>query len=456
MSVSGSSLAHSRCLLICHIRINFYSSGRGRPQEHGMLNRYAGQQNVPGVEFSNRQGLSTMDRTTHLHLSSCGRTSKFLDIPGAKRMQSLLSLPRINCCFRTEKASHLKKRKLASSSSSGSYFDVYGDGHGCVSTSEGTVLNTPQEQTLHQAGSSRVLAAWKKIQSWSPTKPKSEALIREGPISVRSSGARNDHDCGLAEPVSRIKGSCHLKTRKYIRSPTEAYVGQSRDFHLSRPIAQPSSKRMDSRRQLAVAAITQALTPSLQPRRLGQGELGLRMANFLLSFMASAQTNETRFCEERVRKSLENMLRKTEAAEREVIAIQSWINDAENQLHAMPSDRDIERLEALLDNVLCHSVADKSVQEKRDEFLRAASNLKYILSNMHTVAEIQELQQEFEVIDKELTRSSDSSKEAVNHLRSAIARGEVAWLQNMESGAAYLEAMARTVLPLEGLYTTNF
>lgn len=75
---------------------------------------------------------------------------------------------------------------------------------------------------------------------------------------------------------------------------------------------------------------------------------------------------------------------------------------------------------------------------------------------MHTVAEIQELQQEFEVIDKELTRCSDSSKEAVNHLRSAIARGEVAWLQNMESGAAYLEAMARTVLPLEGLYTTNF
>ena len=113
-------------------------------------------------------------------------------------------------------------------------------------------------------------------------------------------------------------------------------------------------------------------------------------------------------------------------------------------------------MQALLDNVLCHSVADKSVQEKRDEFLRAASNLKYILSNMHTVAEIQELQQEFEVIDKELTRSSDSSKEAVNHLRSAIARGEVAWLQNMESGAAYLEAMARTVLPLEGLYTTNF
>ena len=124
-------------------------------------------------------------------------------------------------------------------------------------------------------------------------------------------------------------------------------MGQSREFHLSRASPQPSSKRMDSRRQLAVAAITQALTPSLQPQRHGQGELGLRMANFLLTFMSSAQTNETRFCEERVRKSLEHMLRKTEAAEREVIAIQSWIDDAENQLHAMPSERDIEILEVM-------------------------------------------------------------------------------------------------------------
>jgi len=75
---------------------------------------------------------------------------------------------------------------------------------------------------------------------------------------------------------------------------------------------------------------------------------------------------------------------------------------------------------------------------------------------MHTVAEIRELEQDFEEIDKELSRCSDSSKEAVNILRSAIARGEVAWLQNLESGAAYLEAMARAVLPLEGLYTSNF
>jgi hypothetical protein len=146
-----------------------------------------------------------MDRTIHLHLSSCGRTPKFLDIPVAKRKQSLLSLPQIKCCFRTEKASHLKKRKLASSSSSGSYFDVYGDGHGCLSTSEGTVRNTPHKQTLHQAGSSRVLAAWKKIQSWSPAKPKSGAIIREGPISVQSSSARGDHAYGQAESVCRVK-----------------------------------------------------------------------------------------------------------------------------------------------------------------------------------------------------------------------------------------------------------
>jgi len=63
--------------------------------------------------------------------------------------------------------------------------------------------------------------------------------------------------------------------------------------------------------------------------------------------MSSAQTNETRCCEERFRNSLEIMLRRTEAAEREVKAIQSWINDAENQLHAMPTEKDIEWLEVV-------------------------------------------------------------------------------------------------------------
>lgn len=96
------------------------------------------------------------------------------------------------------------------------------------------------------------------------------------------------------------------------------------------------------------------------------------------------------------------------------------------------------------------------MQEKRDQFLRAASNVKYILANMHTVAEIRELEQEFDKIENELSRCSDSSKEAVNLLRNAIARGEVAWLQNMESAAVYLETIARAVRPLEGLYTTNF
>lgn len=125
-------------------------------------------------------------------------------------------------------------------------------------------------------------------------------------------------------------------------------------------------------------------------------------------------------------------------------------------------------VQSLLDNLLCHSVPEftsrlhgglpkeKSVQEKRDQFLRAASNVKYILANMHTVAEIRELEQEFDKIENELSRCSDSSKEAVNLLRNAIARGEVAWLQNVESAAVYLETMARAVRPLEGLYTTNF
>lgn len=69
------------------------------------------------------------------------------------------------------------------------------------------------------------------------------------------------------------------------------------------------------------------------------------MENFLESFMSSAQTNETRFREDRVRRNLESMLKKTEAAEREVKAIQSWIDDAENRLYSMPSERDIEFLE---------------------------------------------------------------------------------------------------------------
>lgn len=151
-----------------------------------------------------------MDRTVHLGLSSCGRTPKFLEKPVAKPMQSLLSLPQVKCCFRMEKASHLKKRKLASSSSSGSYFDVYGDGHGCLRTSEGVVRNTPHEQTLHQDGSSRVLAAWKKIQSWSSAKPKGEAMIHERPIPVQSPGERDDSSCGQAESM------CRIKVRKFL------------------------------------------------------------------------------------------------------------------------------------------------------------------------------------------------------------------------------------------------
>jgi hypothetical protein len=146
-----------------------------------------------------------MGRTIHLHLSSCGQTPKFLDIPVAKRVQSLFSLPRIKCCFRTEKVSHSNKRKLSSSTSSWSYFEVYGNGHGFLSTSEGAVCKTPCEQTLHQTGSSRVLAAWKKIQSWSPVKPKNEVIIRERPISLQSAVARNDHSCGQAATTRRIK-----------------------------------------------------------------------------------------------------------------------------------------------------------------------------------------------------------------------------------------------------------
>lgn len=145
---------------------------------------------------------------------------------------------------------------------------------------------------------------------------------------------------------SRLQGS-GPRSSWYTPLQAEAYIGQSRNFHSSRAISQPPTKKMNTKRQLAVAAITQALTPSLHPQKRGQGELGLCMANFLKSFTSPAQTNETRFCEDRVRQSLEIMLKITDAAEREVKAIQSWINDAENHLHSLPSERDIERLEVI-------------------------------------------------------------------------------------------------------------
>lgn len=209
-SVSGLYVAHSRCLLICLWRVELYSSGRGRPLEQGkyrMINHCEVQHNFPAVDSLARRGFSTMGRTIHLHLSSCGQTPKFLDIPVAKRVQSIFSLPRIKCCFRTEKLSHSNKRKLSPSTSSWSYFEVYGNGHGFLSTSGGTVCKTPYEQTLHQAGSSRVLAAWKKIQSWSSVKPKNEVIIHESPTSVQSSATRNDHSCGQATATRRIKVS---------------------------------------------------------------------------------------------------------------------------------------------------------------------------------------------------------------------------------------------------------
>lgn len=126
-----------------------------------------------------------MGRTTHLHLSSCGQTPKLLDIPVGKRVQFFFSLPRIKC----EKVSHSCKRRLSPSpSSSWSYFEVYGNGLGFVSTSEG------KEEA---AGSSRVLAAWKKIQSWSPGKPKKEAMSCERPTL--------DHSHGQAAATRRLQ-----------------------------------------------------------------------------------------------------------------------------------------------------------------------------------------------------------------------------------------------------------
>ncbi|XP_024402369.1 uncharacterized protein [Physcomitrium patens] len=453
MFLSSSSLAHSRCLLICHVRVNLCLSGCGRYVEPRMRNHCKAQCNTPEIDFLSRQGISSMDRITHRHLSSCSQMPKFMPIPAAKRIHSFILLSSIKCCLRTEKASHLKKVRLSSSSASWSYFEVYGDVQGHLSPLDETVCRTPYEQTLHREGTSRVLAAWKKIQSWSPTKSRIEEKIRDRPIPSQKCAARSDRAREQSATMYNRKGS-GPRSSWYTPLQAEAYIGQSRNFHSSRAISQPPTKKMNTKRQLAVAAITQALTPSLHPQKRGQGELGLCMANFLKSFTSPAQTNETRFCEDRVRQSLEIMLKITDAAEREVKAIQSWINDAENHLHSLPSERDIERLEALLDNLLCHS-EEGLARDKRDQFLRVASNMKYILANMHTVAEIQELQKELEAIDKEISRCNNSSKEAVSLLRSAIARGEVAWLRNLESVAACLEAMARTVLPLEGLYKTN-
>lgn len=395
-----------------------------------------------------------MDRITHQRFSSCCQMPNRLPSPVARQMRSIFSLSSIKCCFRMEKDSRSSEWKIYSSSPSWSYFEVYGDAQGYMSTADSKVCKSPCEQTIHRGGSSRVLAAWKKIQSWSSAKAISEAKIRDISIPTQDGVAREDQLFDQSDALYHLKGSWNLKASQYVSSQAGGYVGQSREFRLSRALSQPLIKKTNTKRELAVAAVTQALTPYLLSHRDSHGELGLCMENFLESFMSSAQTNETRFREDRVRRNLESMLKKTEAAEREVKAIQSWIDDAENRLYSMPSERDIEFLEDLLDNLLCHS-EEGLVQDKRDQFLRAASNLKYFLSNMHTVAEIQDLKQELKEIDKELSRCDDSCKEAVNLLRSAIARGEFAWLRNLESVAACLEAKARTVLPFENSYTTN-
>lgn len=160
------------------------------------------------------------------------------------------------------------------------------------------------------------------------------------------------------------------------------------------------------------------------------------------------------------------MVMKSDAAEREVKAIQSWIDDAEDQLHAMPSERDIEWLETLLEKLVCPTQVEKAsrswrlskdefVQDQRQQFLQTSADFKYTLANLPTLAEIQKLHEEFEQIDRKLWQCSDAAKEAVTLLRSAIARGEVAWLRNLELDAAYLDALARTVIPLEELFITN-
>ncbi|XP_024360098.1 uncharacterized protein [Physcomitrium patens] len=392
-----------------------------------------------------------MDRILHRNLSSCGQTVKFVTNPCDKRTQSLTSLPCVRCGLRTEEILPSKRTRF-SSSSSWSYFQVFGDVHGCMNASDSRACQTVLEHTLQRAGSSRVLAAWEKIQSWNPIKHNIGSKSRGEAISTESSLVVDDETSGLPDSASRIKAV--------------AGTGQSRDFNFARVISPPSREKTQTRRQLAEAAISQALTPSLRPRRHGEGELGLRMANFLSAFMSSARTNEARFCEERVSKSLQSMVMKSDAAEREVKAIQSWIDDAEDQLHAMPSERDIEWLETLLEKLVCPTQVEKAsrswrlskdefVQDQRQQFLQTSADFKYTLANLPTLAEIQKLHEEFEQIDRKLWQCSDAAKEAVTLLRSAIARGEVAWLRNLELDAAYLDALARTVIPLEELFITN-
>lgn len=158
-------------------------------------------------------------------------------------------------------------------------------------------------------------------------------------------------------------------------------------------------------------------------------------------------------------------------------ALQNFLHFSIEVNKVLPSVRDIGNIEtsgcaplfqALLNNLGCHSRGQDpsslssddncqtgaSREEQLDEIAQVTKSFEDNLGNLVAFRDIQQIEQKVEEILRGMARHCHASREAVNNLHLAVARGEVAWLKNVETSAACLEAMAHNVLPLEGLYTS--
>lgn len=100
-----------------------------------------------------------------------------------------------------------------------------------------------------------------------------------------------------------------------------------------------------SPRELAVGALIQALSPRLDPKKYGQGELALRMADFVCALKASVQTNEIKHCERHAQAAIAAMIDGAHLAQLDVDIFQLWLDVTEIQLMTAPREADVVQLQ---------------------------------------------------------------------------------------------------------------
>ncbi|KAL3687592.1 hypothetical protein R1sor_013901 [Riccia sorocarpa] len=339
-------------------------------------------------------------------------------------------------------------------------------------------------------GRTRAWAAWNQSQS---LKPKERAGFRvtrsDSSKSVSPRNSKEVGDVGSAAFYNRQRlefenhydpsSESNDSARKvdYRRSSGEAHP---RDYSKSSIPLQSLNERLSrcaenpvSKREAAIRAIEQVLTPSLSPSREGCGNLELQLAGYLTALNSSALTNEADHCEKEVHTRLASMMQSIERGKQDLQSVDSWLDRAEARLRATPTRDDVLYLQGLLERSSSDGAYPCSVKERSEhsplgwgissrhigsqkEMLqyikREVLHMEASLAQLPAVYDIHKLRPMSLHVEMEMSRNEESSREAVRKLRHAVGRGELAWFRNLDMSTSRLESLARVLVPLETTY----